>query len=219
VLWVRGIDNARSNEALAAAFAGEQASVRARLGESSLAEIPSIAAWRRTFSAFGVSPTKHRNAAEALLRRLTKSGEIPSINPLVDLGNLVSIRHALPVIVVDLAQVTGGITVTEARGDERFDDLGGSGSERPEAGEVIFVDDAGQVVARRWCWRQGAGTAAGLETAGALIAVEAQHETAERDIRQASSTLAGLLARHFPGAAVVAAVLSPAVAVFDPEPR
>ena len=38
-----------------------------------------------------------RSAAEALLRRLTKQGSIPSINTLVDIGNLVSIRYALPV--------------------------------------------------------------------------------------------------------------------------
>ena len=43
---------------------------------------------------FGVDPTQYRSAAEALLRRLSKSGEIPSINALVDLGNLVSIRYA-----------------------------------------------------------------------------------------------------------------------------
>ena len=216
VLWVRGVDNSTSNGSLAAAFAAEQAAVRARLGESSLSELPTLAAWRRTFSAFGVSPTKHRNAAEALLRRLTKSGEIPSINPLVDIGNLASIRHALPVIVVDLARITGAITVTEATGDERFDDLGGTESERPQPGEVIFVDDAGQVVARRWCWRQGAGTGAGPDTREALIAVEAQHEGAEVDIADSVATLAGLIGRYLAGSAVQEAFLGPGTLAYAP---
>ena len=33
---------------------------------------------------FGVDPTQHRTAAEALLRRLTKKGDIPSINMIKD---------------------------------------------------------------------------------------------------------------------------------------
>ena len=53
------------------------------------------------FRQFGVDPTKYRCAAEALLRRLTKKGDIPSINTLVDLCNLISIRFALPVAAFD----------------------------------------------------------------------------------------------------------------------
>jgi hypothetical protein len=93
-VWARGIDNRTPNALLTTAFRAEQTATRIRLASTPLAELPSIAAWRRTFSAFGVSPTKHRNAAEALLRRLTKQGDLPEINPLVDLGNLVSIRAA-----------------------------------------------------------------------------------------------------------------------------
>ena len=89
----------------------------------------------------------------ALLRRLTKQGSIPSINTLVDVGNLVSIRHALPVAVFDLASIAGGLTVRFAAGDESFTDLGSGSVESPEPGEVIFIDSAGHVAARRWCWR------------------------------------------------------------------
>ena len=51
--------------------------------------------------------------ALALLRRLTKKGDIPSINAVVDICNLVSIRYALPVAAFDLAAITGGVTVSE----------------------------------------------------------------------------------------------------------
>ena len=95
-------------------------------------ELPSLAAWRRAFRAFGVDPTGYRSAAEALLRRLTKQGSIPSINTLVDIGNLVSIRHALPVAVFDQRAMTGGTTVRFATGDETFTDLGTGERESPE---------------------------------------------------------------------------------------
>ncbi len=54
----------------------------------SLSELPTLSAWRQAFRRFGANPTKHRSAAEALLRRLQK-GDIPGINTLVDIGNLV----------------------------------------------------------------------------------------------------------------------------------
>ena len=92
---------------LQAAYAQEQQMVLARIGSTPLSEIPSLAAWRGAFRAFGVDPTQYRSAAESLLRRLTKKGNIPTINLLVDLGNLVSIRYALPVAIMDTRAIQG----------------------------------------------------------------------------------------------------------------
>ena len=109
VLHASGVVNGPTPPDLKAAYREEQAAVLARLGDSPLSEVPSLAAWRRAFRAFGVDPTAYRSAAEALLRRLTKQGSIPSISTLVDLGNLVAIRYAMPVAVFDLASITGGL--------------------------------------------------------------------------------------------------------------
>jgi DNA/RNA-binding domain of Phe-tRNA-synthetase-like protein len=209
VVWARDVVNCPSPPGLEAAFDAEQRRVRAELGEGSLAQLPSIAAWRRAFSAFGVEPTKYRNAAEALLRRLTKKGDLPSISTLVDLGNLVSIRHRLLVAVFDVAAVSGGLTVRFATGAERFDDLGGTEADRPLAGEVVFVDGGGEVGARRWCWRQSTASAAGPGTTEALIIVEAHHEGADADIRAALASFRELFADHAPDAIVTTAELGP----------
>ena len=112
--------NGPSSPALAAAYRAEQERTLELLGGQSLGTVPSIAAWRRAFTAFGVEPTRYRNAAEALLRRLTKHGEIPSVSALVDIGNLVSIRYRLPVAVLDVAGVAGSITVRFAESSEEF---------------------------------------------------------------------------------------------------
>ena len=184
VIHATGLTNGASPAGLVEAFAAEQAAVLARIGATPLSELPSLAAWRRVFRAFGVDPTGYRSAAEALLRRLTKQGSIPSINRLVDIGNLVSIRDGLPVAVFDLRALTGGITVRFATGDERFTDLGSGDPETPEIGEVIFVDDAGLVCARRWCWRQSAESASRPETTEILVTVEGHHDRAAHDVRR-----------------------------------
>ena len=196
---------------MAEQYKAEQRTVVDRIGDTPLSEIPSVGAWRRAFSAFGVKPTQYRSAIESLLRRLTKKGDIPNISTLVDIGNLVSIRHSLPIAFLDLAAVTGTTTVRFATGDEEFSDLGSSETIHPEPGEVIFSDEAGSVSARRWCWRQSAESATGPTTTEVLITVEGHHETASNDIASALTDLIGLLAEHQPAAEVeMGATYSPA---------
>lgn len=193
VIHARGITSGPTPPALAEAFSAEQAAVRTRLGDTPPSEVPSLAAWRRVFRSFGVDPTQYRSAAEALLRRLTKQGELPSIGTLVDLANLVSIRHALPVAVFDLGTTNGGITVRIARGDERWVDLGSSATERPERGEVIFADENDAVVARRWCWRQSAESAAREASTEILVTVEGHHDGAAESVGAALDELDRLI--------------------------
>ena len=208
-ILARGLRNGPTPPALANAFRAEQQAVLARLGDTPLSELPSLAAWRRAFTAFGVKPTQYRSAAEALLRRLTKQGDIPTLNLLVDLGNLVSIRYGLPAAVFDLRATTGTVTVCFAEGNERFTDLGTSEAVAPEPGEVIFVDEAGLVSARRWCWRQSDQSAAREDTTIALITVEGHHATATQDVQAALKDLQTLFAQYAPGVTLHAALLSP----------
>ena len=199
VLLAGGLTVGETPQALAEAFAAEQQATLARLGNTPLSEVPSLNAWRRAFRAFGVDPTAYRSAAEALLRRLTKQGSLPSINTLVDIGNLVSIRYALPVAVFDRDSITGTLTVRQATGDESFRDLGSGTTEQPEPGEVIFIDEAGHVAARRWCWRQSAESASSAATSDVLVTVEGHHAEARADVEAALADLDALL-RSFAGA-------------------
>ena len=189
--------------------------MRDAIGDMPLSEIPSLKAWRATFSGFGVKPTQYRSAAEALLRRLTKQGDIPSINPLVDLANMVSIRWRMPVAVFDQAVVTGLTTVRFAEGQEQFTDLGSDLPTNPEPGEVVFVDEAGMVSARRWCWRQSDQSAARDTTVEVLITVEGQHPDAEADVAGATQDLLDLLAEYQPNAVVRSGLLSPSQVEFQ----
>lgn len=209
VIHVTGLANGPSSPALLDQHRADQRAAFDRLQATAIADDPSIAAWRRAFSQFGAKPTQYRNAAEALLRRLTKHGDIPSISTLVDIGNLVSIRYAMPVAVFDLAGIAGPITVRFARGDERFTDLGSSDSVSPDAGEVVFVDTDGVVSARRWCWRQSAQSATSPDTVEALVVIEGLHDTAGDDIEAALDDLASLLAAHQPRSHTTTYRLSP----------
>src|SRR5918997_4870943 len=210
VIHATNLANEPSSPELLQEYRAEQRAASERLNATAIADLPSIAAWRRAFARFGAKPTQYRNAAEALLRRLAKRGDIPTINALVDIGNLVSIRYAMPVAVFDQANVTGSMTVRFASGDERFMDLGSSEGVHPDPGEVVFVDDDNVVHARRWCWRQSAQSATGPSTVEALIVVEGHHDTAGREVRSALADLTSLFAQYQPQARVRSYLLSPA---------
>jgi DNA/RNA-binding domain of Phe-tRNA-synthetase-like protein len=209
VVHATGLANGASPSGLLDAYRAEQREVADRLGRTAIADHASIAAWRRVFSSLGSKPTQYRNAAEALLRRLSKHGDIPSINTLVDIGNLVSIRYAMPVAVCDQATVVGSTTVRFATGAERFTDLGSSQTAHPEPGEVVFVDDDETVSARRWCWRQSAQSATSASTVEALVVIEGHHESAARDVELALADVQVLLAAHQPDSRTASYALSP----------
>ena len=207
VIVARGMTNGPTAVALQDRYLAEQAAVKTRIGDTPLSELPSLSAWRRAFSAFGVSPTKYRSAAEALLRRLTKKGDVPCINTLVDIGNLVSIRYGLPVAIFDTRQLATPITVHYSDGSELYAELATGEAMRPEPGEVVFSDENKMVVARRWCWRQSATSAANATTSEAVITVEAHHPDGGSDIENALGDLLALL-DEFAGGTYASAVLN-----------
>jgi DNA/RNA-binding domain of Phe-tRNA-synthetase-like protein len=200
IILATGLRNGPTPEPLRAAYTEEQRATLARIGVTPLSQLPTLAAWRGTFRRFGVDPTQCRSAVEALLRRLTKKGDIPSINTLVDLGNLVSICYALPIAVFDTRSLTGPLTVRFATGEERYTSLGQPDvTEHPAAGEVVFADVARLVFAERWCWRQSDQSAARDDTTAVVITVEAQHEGGRLTVEAALADLMNLLERYAGG--------------------
>jgi DNA/RNA-binding domain of Phe-tRNA-synthetase-like protein len=209
VIHATRLANGPSSPELLEEYRAEQQAASERLKVTAIADLPPVAAWRRVFTGFGAKPTQHRNAAEALLRRLAKHGDIPTINTLVDIGNLVSIRYAMPVAVFDQASIASSTTVRFATGAELFTDLGSTDIVHPDPGEVIFVDSNNVVSARRWCWRQSAQSATSTTTVDALIVVEGHHDTACQDVESALTDLTSLLASHQPQGQTRSYMLSP----------
>ena len=73
VIHATGVHNGPTPPRLAAAFHDETLAVRTRIGETPLSELPTLAAWRKVFRAFGVDPTQYRSAAEALSASMPSS--------------------------------------------------------------------------------------------------------------------------------------------------
>lgn len=113
-----------------------------------------IAVWRDAFQRLGLSASMYQSSIEAIVRRVMKGNPIPSISPLVDLGNAVSLRHRVPIGAHDVdSWEDGTLAVRHAVDGDTFLPMGGDHIERPKVGEIVYA--SGSVVrTRRWVWRQ-----------------------------------------------------------------
>ena len=172
-----------------------EATARRLLGVQSPEQLPHPAAWREAYRSFGAKPQRTRPSVEALLRRLDPDG-LPRIDRITDVYNAVSIAHLLPLGGEDRAAYTGSPRLVRADGSEPFDTTAGGEPvvEHPDAGEVVWRDDAG-VTCRRWNWRQCSRTRITTDTISAVFILDALDPLTDDAVQAAADALTdGLLA-------------------------
>ena len=157
VLVVRGADNSKELPELAELLLEEQRRIRGDGSFEDPKEHPLIASWRDAFQAFGVNPNKCPPSIANLIKRVRSGKDLPYVNSLVAIFNVVSMRHVLPAGGDDLAAVKGDIRLTPARGNENYTPLGSTDQrEHPNPGEIVLLDTGNEeVFCRAWCWKNG----------------------------------------------------------------
>ena len=153
VILAFGVKNGDSPEDLVALLREAEESLSGRVNKEEIASHPYIDSWRGAFRSFGAKPAKFRPSIEAMVRRVLNNNQLPSINALVDIGNIISLRHLVPVGGHAIDEVTQDIMLRKATGEEAFMAFGSEDMEHPEPGEVIFAE-GNTVLTRRWSWRQ-----------------------------------------------------------------
>jgi DNA/RNA-binding domain of Phe-tRNA-synthetase-like protein len=147
------VQNGASTERLVQMLREAEAAVRQQTTIEAVAEHPWIKPWREAYKAFGAKPSEYRSSVEAMARRALRNDPIPSINALVDIGNIISLQHLVPVGGHSIDDLSQDISLRFATGEENFIPFGSSESEHPLPGEVIFTE-GNTVLTRRWTWRQ-----------------------------------------------------------------
>ncbi len=98
---------------------------------------------RDTLRQGGFKPSgRNRPASEYLLRDLAESGEFHFVNNLVDINNLLSLRHFLPMSVVDTGKFSGEVHLRLGYEKERYV-FNPSGQELDLTGLVVVADSYG----------------------------------------------------------------------------
>jgi DNA/RNA-binding domain of Phe-tRNA-synthetase-like protein len=123
---------------------------------------------------------------------------LPSINALVDIGNVVSLRHLIPVGGHAIDVLTADIALRLATGQEDFVPFGSDTMEHPLPGEVVFVE-GNIVLTRRWTWRQANHTLTLPKTQAIEINVDGLPPVSTQEIEQACSEVVELVGRFCGG--------------------
>jgi len=171
IILALGIDNKKPNKEIAKMLSEVEKYIKLSFVPEDLAKHDLISPWRVVFKEFGSKPSSYHSSVEALIRRILKGNPVPKINKLVDLYNLMSLKHLVPIGADDLDRVDGNIKLCLANGKEKFTAIGSDKAENPDKGEAIYKDDK-DVLCRRWNWRDCDKTKLTSNTKNAVIYID-----------------------------------------------
>ncbi|MCR4655387.1 MAG: tyrosine--tRNA ligase [Lachnospiraceae bacterium] len=195
VIYAEGIDNAKSCPEIEALLKGEVEKAAKELAGTDLHSAPFLSQYREALKSFGINPVKYPCSIEAILARIIKKGEFPSINPIVDLANYISIKYRIPVGVHDADTFEGDLCVRPACEDDCKAPENGDEGDPLNEGEPVYVT-GNSVRTRRFFWRQ---TKAGriTENAGNVIIPLDGFIDNKNTVEEAQAELLSLIEKYF----------------------
>lgn len=199
----RDLDNAEEDAALLALLREAEAGVRQDPELENLKEYPPVASWRSVFEDMGLNPNKFPPSIANLIKRTCAGKDLPFINRLVAIFNIISLKYRIPCGGDDLGCVTGDVRLGPARGDEVFAHLGNpEAMENPAPGEIILHDTGnGSVFCRGWCWKNGDPSKITPRSRFVAINLDAMPPVDSETHEKASRELVSLLEAHCGGSA------------------
>jgi len=198
VLIVKGVNNKGRHDKIVELLRQTEKQVQEKLSLDTLSKVPKIHDWREAYRKFGFKPAQFKSSVEALLRRVLQGKELPNINPLVNLYNLISIKYAVPGGGDDLDKIEGSIRLTVAEGTESFTMLGASEKELVKKGEVIYRDDK-EVLCRAWNYRECEKSKITEDTKNVALILEGLENTDQGELVRALKELRNLIEEHLGG--------------------
>ena len=196
VVAAYGIDNRGENKQIQELLMHSIEKMREEIGGTDIKKNRYIIPYRQAFSELGFNPNKYLSSIEAMAKRVAKGGDLPSINPVVDLVNAVSLQYLLPMGAHDMDALEGEIAVRFAVPGDTFIPLGETGEEAVEPGELVYAD-AKRIRTRRWIWRQSDRGKITAESRNIFFPIDGFRGENCNRMLEARNRLALLLTEHF----------------------
>ena len=178
---VKGVDNSKTYDFIDKMLDESIASCENHFEGKTVKQEPELAPYREAFQTLGINPNKFMSSIEALLTRIAKKKGMPHINPVVDLGNAISLKYYLPVGAHDLNTMDGEFCVRTATEEDTFLPFGAEEREPVDIDEVVYAT-ANKVRTRRWIWRQSEEGKIGRDTSDLLFILDGFTENMDRII-------------------------------------
>ena len=166
-----------------------------------------IKSYRKAIKESGIDWHKRRPTMEALLRRVATGKEIAWINPLVDVGNLMAMKHQASQGVFDLDQVKAPIEMRLSDGGEKVLMIGDKEEITLDKGEICYFDKKGPFIVDL-CWRDAQRTGATEKTNKVLFLSEAVHDVTRSDTEEVLDDLIKVVTKYLGGQLETAGIIT-----------
>ncbi len=166
--------------------------ILASLSDSAIREDPILQGYRNIHTELGFSNRNFPAAAEVLLEYLFKNKQLPHVNLLVDIYNLVSVETRLSLGAHDIRKISGNVHLRTTTGSEGYIPLGATGPKPVRPGGYAYVDDANDVICLLEV-KQVEKTKVTVDTTDCLFILQGNTQTDQETIRSAAYRLMALV--------------------------
>lgn len=154
VVVARGIDNSINIDKINNLLNENITKIEEYFTNKKVKESEEITPYRDAFRLLNINPNKYMSSIEAMTTRVAKHKKMPNINPLVDLGNAISLKYLVPLGAHDIDDKKDDICVRFSKDDDIFIPFGSTEKESIDKDEIVYAV-GNSVKTRRWIWRQG----------------------------------------------------------------
>lgn len=217
VVLAKGVDNSGADEELERMLREREQAVRSCENLSNYKEHPRILAWRKVFEDMNLNPNRFPPSIANLVKRVKSGKDLPFVNKLVCIFNIVSLKYIVPCGGDDLDVVKGTLLLGRAAGDETYRHLGKPQEiENPVPGEIILYDTGTKdVFCRGWCWKNGDSSKIMPETKNVAINIDAMIDVVPQEEHQRAAFEVAELVKSKCGGEATVKLLSPEENGFD----
>ena len=199
VVVIHGINNTGNDIEVSSLLRDAEKTALESLDDTPIVEHPFIVPWREAYRKFGAKPKEYPSSIENLMRRIAKGEEVRHINTLVDIYNVISLKHFVPVGGEDIDKMDGDVLLTIAKESEEPVILLGEKEARPPyPKEVIYKDNKG-TICRRWNWKEVDRTKLTEETKNCFIVIEGLPPIDKDKVEKTIGELAELVKKYCGG--------------------
>lgn len=161
-------------------------------------ELANIASYRDLMRSSGINPNKFPSSVEAMVKRILKGGQLPTINALVDLCNAVSIENIISLGAHDLADIHEDLVVRYSRKGDQFLPFGAMEYEDVQEGELVFTS-GNKVQTRKWIWRQSELGKTTLDSRHIFFQLVGFEDGKDSSLKKAMAALEQIIVERFGG--------------------
>ena len=192
IVIAEGIDNSLPDPGIENFLDEQIAAFAEKYKDMNVRDIPNINAYREAFRSLSMNPNKFMCSIESLTKRVQKNAALPHINPVVDLGNALSVKYCLSMGAHDIDKLKEDLEVRFSRTGDMFLPMEESVPEEMPENELVYVS-GNTVKTRRWIWRQSDEGKIDENTKNVFFPIDGFDDISKDDVLKARDELAGIL--------------------------